>query len=122
MLRAGAGGLWHLIAIGIVALAYLAWAFEIQGAFTFLVRGAVMTLVILTVLRLVTGALARLMGEGQAAAGGTATAIRYGWLGRYRPVIRRIVQAAIYVAAAALRADDRRMRPPKGCRNHHGGE
>ena len=103
LLRVGAGGLWHLIAIGVVALGYLAWAFEIEGAFAFLIRATALTLAILVGLRLATGGLARLLGEGASMAPRAAIGARpYGWLDRYRPIVRRIVQGAIYVGAALL--------------------
>lgn len=103
MLRAGAGGMWHLVAIGVVALAYLAWAFDIEEAFAFLVRAALLTIAILLGLRLLTGGLARFLGEGAAAVPRSELEDgQYGWIRSYRPVVRRTLQAGLYLAAALL--------------------
>jgi len=108
-LRTGAAGLWHWAAIAVVAVAYLAWAFEIEGAFSFLVRVVILTPVILLGLSLAMSVLERTLGgrlrgappavsAGDAGSGG-------GWAERvasYGPVIWKIIRGALYLVAAIL--------------------
>jgi moderate conductance mechanosensitive channel len=100
--RVRAADVWHLIAILVIVLLYLVWAFAVPGGVEFLMRAFVATAVILVVAKLLKAGIARAVRRGFAL--NTELSRRYPGLearaNRHLPMLQRLLTGVVWVFAA----------------------
>jgi moderate conductance mechanosensitive channel len=100
--RVRAADVWHLIAILVIVLLYLVWAFAVPGGVEFLMRAFVATAVILVMARLLKAGIARAVRRGFAL--NSELSRRYPGLearaNRHLPMLQRLLTGVVWVFAA----------------------
>jgi small conductance mechanosensitive channel len=100
--RLRAADVWHLVAILVIVLFYLVWAFAIPGGVEFLLRAFVATALILTIARLLKAGIGRAVRRGFAL--NAELSRRYPGLearaNRHLPMLQRLLTAVVWVLAA----------------------
>lgn len=100
-MRAVLAGLWHIIALGYFAVAYVVWAAGLKGAFGGFTRGSAWTAAILAAAAILIAVAARLLGMTKLARDepGALPPHRDARALRYRSAAMGVVRAAIFVAS-----------------------
>jgi small conductance mechanosensitive channel len=92
---------WHLVAILIIVVLFLVWAFAIPGGIEFLLRGILATMVLVTAARLITLSITKAVKRGFAL--NTELKQRYPGLearaNRYLPIMQRVLTSAVWLVA-----------------------
>jgi small-conductance mechanosensitive channel len=99
--RVRAADVWHLIAILVIVLLYLVWAFAVPGGVEFLLRAFVATAVILVIAKLLKAGIARAVRRGFAL--NTELSRRYPGLearaNRHLPMLQRLLTGVVWAFA-----------------------
>lgn len=102
VLRRRLSDIWHLLAIAYVLASLAIWLLDVGGGAVFIVRASVLTVIVLALVGLLSAGARRLIGRGLS----VSPELKAQFPGlearanRYLPVLERIVQAIILLAAA----------------------
>ncbi|MFN0044173.1 MAG: mechanosensitive ion channel domain-containing protein, partial [Alphaproteobacteria bacterium] len=101
-MRAVLAGLWHVIALGYFAIAYVIWMAGLKGAFGGFTRGSAWTAAILAAAAILIAVAGRLLGMTKLARDGRSARPPHSdvRVQRYRSAGMAVVRAAIFSAAA----------------------
>lgn len=102
VLRRRLADIWHLLAIAYVVVSVAIWLLDVGGGAMFVVRATILTAIVLILATLVFTAIRKLIGRGFSVSPDLQSQFPglEARANRYLPVLERVVQAAVLLAAA----------------------